>query len=61
MTPRQEGIPLTIDGQYVVGFAWTRDPQFRVVQDLDEAVSVGFSLESPHRRAAAVEGSSPSL
>lgn len=47
MTPRQEDIPLTIDGQYVVGFTWTRNPQFRVVQDLGKAVSVGFSLESP--------------
>ena len=47
MTPRQEDIPLTIDGQYVVGFTWTRNPQFRVVHDLDRDVSVGFSLESP--------------
>jgi hypothetical protein len=47
MTPRQEDIPLAIDGQYVVGFTWTRNPQFRVVQDLDKSVSVGFSLESP--------------
>src|SRR6266478_8509858 len=47
MTPRQEDIPLTIDGQYVVGFTWTRNPQFRVVQDLGKEVSVGFSLESP--------------
>jgi hypothetical protein len=47
MTPRQEDIPLTIDGQYVVGFTWTRNPQFRVVQDLDKSASVGFSLESP--------------
>ena len=47
MTPRQENIPLVIDGQYVVGFTWTRNPQFRVVQDLDKSVSIGFSLESP--------------
>ncbi len=47
MTPRQEDIPLTIDGQYVVGFTWTRNAQFRVVQDLDKSASVGFSLESP--------------
>jgi hypothetical protein len=47
MTPRQEDIPLTIDGQYAVGFTWTRNPQFRVVKDLDEGVSAGFSLESP--------------
>src|SRR3984893_6243289 len=37
MTPRQENIPLVIDGQYVVGFTWTRNPQFRVVQDLDKS------------------------
>src|SRR3984893_6775060 len=42
MTPRQEDIPLTIDGQYVVGFTWTRNPQFRVVQDLGKSVSVGL-------------------
>jgi hypothetical protein len=47
MTPRQENIPLVIDGQYVAGFTWTRNPQFRVVQDLDKSVSVGLSLESP--------------
>jgi hypothetical protein len=47
MTPHQEDIPLTIDGQYVVGFTWTRNPQFRVVQELGKSVFVGFSLESP--------------
>jgi hypothetical protein len=26
MTPRQEDIPLTIDGQYVVGFTWDPEP-----------------------------------
>jgi hypothetical protein len=59
MTPRQEDIPLTIDGQYVVGFTWTRNPQFRVVQDLDKAVSVGFSLESP--QALLFSGPNPPL
>ena len=59
MTPRQEDIPLTIDGQYVVGFTWTRNPQFRVVQDLDKAVSVGFSLESP--QALLFNGPNPPL
>jgi hypothetical protein len=59
MTPRQEDIPLTIDGQYVVGFTWVRQPQFRVVQDLDKAVSVGFSLESP--QALIFNGPNPAL
>jgi hypothetical protein len=45
--PRQENIPLTIDAQYVPGFTWTRNPQFRVVKDFDKTVWVGLSVESP--------------
>jgi hypothetical protein len=47
MTPRQEDIPLTIDGQYAVGFTWTRNPQFRVVQHFGDLYAAGLSLESP--------------
>jgi hypothetical protein len=47
MTPRQEDIPLTIDAQYVPGFSWTRNPQFRVVQHFGDLYAVGLSLESP--------------
>ena len=47
LTPRQERVPLTIDNQLVPGFTWVRQPQFRVVQDLDSTTSVGVSLESP--------------
>ena len=47
LTPRQERVPLTIDNQLVPGFTWVRQPQFRVVQDLDRMTSIGFSLESP--------------
>jgi hypothetical protein len=47
MTPRQEDIPLTIDAQYVPGFSWTRNPQFRVVQHFGDLYAVGVSLESP--------------
>ena len=47
LTPRQERVPLTIDNQLVPGFTWVRQPQFRVVQDLDSMTSVGLSLESP--------------
>ena len=46
MTPGQENIPLTIDGQYVPGFTWLRNPEFRVVQHLG-LVSVGLAAESP--------------
>jgi hypothetical protein len=45
--PRQENIPLTIDAQYIPGFTWTRNPQFRVVKDFDKTVWVGLSVESP--------------
>jgi hypothetical protein len=47
MTPRRENIPLTIDAQYVPGFSWTRNPQFRVVQHFGDLYAVGLSLESP--------------
>ena len=47
MTPRKENIPLTIDGQYAVGFTWTRNPQFRVVQHFGDLYAAGLSLESP--------------
>jgi len=47
ITPRKENIPLTIDAQYVVGFNWTRNAQFRVVKDFGPALSIGVSAESP--------------
>ena len=59
LVPRQERIPLTIDGQYVPGFWWTRQPQLRVVQDLDRETSVGISLENP--QASVFSGPNPPL
>jgi hypothetical protein len=58
---RQENIPLTIDAQYVVGFNWSRNAQFRVVKDFGPTVSVAVSAESPQVRfqtpgSAAVPG-----
>jgi hypothetical protein len=58
---RQENIPLTIDAQYVVGFNWSRNAQFRAVKDFGPAVSIGVSAESPQVRfqtpgSAAVPG-----
>jgi hypothetical protein len=59
LVPRQERIPLTIDGQFVPGFWWTRQPQFRVVQDIDSMTSVGVSLENP--QASVFSGPNPPL
>lgn len=48
LIPRQENVPLTIDAQYVPGFFWARQPQFRVVKEFDDQrVSLGLSLENP--------------
>jgi hypothetical protein len=48
LVPRQENVPLTIDAQYVVGFNWARQAQFRVTKDFDDhRVWLGLSLESP--------------
>lgn len=48
LVPRHELPTLTIDGQYVPGFTWARQPQVRLVKDLlDDKLSLGVSLESP--------------
>lgn len=54
MMPRQENIPLTIDGQYVPGFDWVRVPQIRLVKQFGSSIAVGVSAENP---AAQVAGS----
>jgi hypothetical protein len=65
MTPRQEDIPLTIDAQYVPGFSWTRNPQFRVVQHFGSnnmyaaglaRESAGGNLQRPQRAFGADDG-----
>lgn len=47
ITARKENTPLTIDAQYVPGFNWTRNPQFRFVEKFSDMFSLGLSLESP--------------
>ena len=48
ITQRNEVIPPTIDAQYVPGFDWTRQPQFRVMKDFaDQPVWLAMSLENP--------------
>ena len=48
ITPRNELPPSVIDAQYVAGFSWTRQPQFRVTKDFaNKQVWAAFSLENP--------------
>ena len=46
--PRQENVPLTLDGDFVPGFVWARQPSLRVVKDFaDHRIWLGVSLENP--------------
>jgi hypothetical protein len=45
--PRAVEIPPTIDWQYLSGFAWARQPQFRITQDIDREIWMALSLENP--------------
>lgn len=47
VTPRNELPPVVIDGQYVPGFAWARQPQLRLTKDFDKRFWVALSLENP--------------
>ena len=52
ITPRKEDIPLTIDAQYVPGFTWARQPQFRITKDWDKTFWLAASVESPQTTVA---------
>jgi len=57
LVPRQENVPLTIDAQYVVGFNWARQPEFRVVKDFyDHKLWAGLSLEAPQTTFGSAAG-----
>ena len=48
VTPRQEDLPIVIDQQYVPGFTWARQPQFRVAKDFGGGKYwLAASLENP--------------
>jgi hypothetical protein len=54
LTTNQQGIatlaelrPGTEDGQYVVGFTWTRQRAFRVTKNFDNKVWAAFAVENP--------------
>jgi hypothetical protein len=45
---RQENLPIMIDPQYIVGWAWQRAYGFRVAKSFDDnKFAVGFSVEGP--------------
>ncbi len=52
ITPRDEDIPLTIDAQYVPGFNWARQAQFRVTKDWNKEFWLAVSVENPQTTAA---------
>jgi hypothetical protein len=39
--------PGTADGQYVVGFSWTRQRAFRVTKDFNDKIWAAFAVEEP--------------
>jgi len=45
--PGTEIAPPVIDGQYMPGFTWARQPLFRITQDFDKQYWVSLSLENP--------------
>ncbi len=47
VTPHQEDVPYTIDAQYVPGFTWARQPQFRIAKDFGSKYWLAASFESP--------------
>ena len=47
IVPETIVIPPTIDGQYMPGFDWARQPQIRLTQDIDRQYWVALSLENP--------------
>jgi hypothetical protein len=48
LVPRQEDLPLTIDAQFVAGFDWARQAEFRIAKDFDDhKIWLGLSVEEP--------------
>ena len=45
ITPRNEVPPPTIDGQFIPGFTFARQPGIRVVKDFDKKLWIGLSAE----------------
>ena len=51
---RDESPPPTIDAQYVVGFVWKRQPQFRLTKNFGKTVWAAISAEYPQTTFAGI-------
>ena len=47
ISPRSEVTPPQIDAQYIPGFAWARQPGFRITKDFNKELWVAVSVENP--------------
>jgi hypothetical protein len=56
---RRENIPVTIDGQYIPGYNWTRVPQIRFVKSFGSSVAFGLSAENPAMLLTATTTATP--
>jgi hypothetical protein len=56
ITPRNEVTPLTIEAQYVPGFTFARQPQFRLTKDFDKQLWLAVSVENPQSTLGGVAG-----
>jgi hypothetical protein len=52
LMPQNYVSPRTIDAQYVPGFTWTRQPQFRIVKDFGKQLWLAVSVENPQTVSA---------
>jgi hypothetical protein len=53
ITPRNEVPPPSIDGQYIPGFVWARQPQVRLTKNWNNTFWAAVSLENPQTTFAA--------
>jgi hypothetical protein len=53
ISPRNEVTPAVIDAQYVPGFSWARQPQFRIVEDWNKKFWLALSIENAQTANAA--------
>jgi len=60
ISPRSEVTPPQIDAQYIPGFAWARQPGFRVVKDFNKEWWIGVSVENP-QTTLSVNGVAPGV
>jgi len=58
ITPRNEAPPPSIDGQYIPGFAWARQPQLRLTYTPDKIWWLALSIENPQTTLGTIKTAS---